>query len=357
MEQINTEKAREELCRQRLLAGDYTPSVCFSLLNTVVASSLGSGSGYKVSTYDARLIEARNGPRNFPPGHHVVETYLGGWELKFDTGTLDKGIKTAVLKAIHATAATDAGQRFAECTDPPYDALEHQDGLGVVPDVVEVLEHRDGVRLLFFNGMEDLICNHVGNERWIESMEWKHRLDWIRATRYAWRAETEEEGRVSGYMKEYENLMFLKILSAGHMVPLDVPPTSLSMMRTFVYGGSFETHPQDIAGSEAQQQQQCPACPVCKDCPVCPAPESSDHPAGAPTTHHTTDGGFQVNSSGVIAGLLAIAGAIGVVAFFALRGRRRPRREVVSQYDMELQESHYSDEPEQNGSIKRNGII
>jgi len=42
---------------------------------------------------------------------------------------------------------------------------------------------------------------------------------------------------VKEHMKEYENLLSLKILDCGHMVPIDLPATSLDMMRTFLFGG------------------------------------------------------------------------------------------------------------------------
>jgi carboxypeptidase C (cathepsin A) len=84
--------------------------------------------------------------------------------------------------------------------------------------MVEILEHPDGVELLFFNGIMDMVCNHVGNERSLQHLPWKHNEDWNMAPRYAWRASSEEEGKVSGYMREFGTLKFLKINSAGHMV-------------------------------------------------------------------------------------------------------------------------------------------
>lgn len=120
----------------------------------------------------------------------------------------------------------------------------------MVEDVVAVLEHPDNVRLLFFNGVEDLICNHVGNEALLENLPWKNQKEWTEAKRYAWRAKEEEETVVvSGYMKEYENLMFLKVLSAGHMVPMDVPATALEMMQILMSKGSFQTYAQGLERS------------------------------------------------------------------------------------------------------------
>lgn len=49
--------------------------------------------------------------------------------------------------------------------EPPLNALEHHDGMGVRDEVVFLLEHKSRPRMLFFNGMEDFIYNHVGKMR------------------------------------------------------------------------------------------------------------------------------------------------------------------------------------------------
>ena len=43
-------------------------------------------------------------------------------------------------------------------------------------------------------------------------------------------------GRPDGYVKQFENLSFLKVLESGHMVPMDQPAIALVMMKTLVYG-------------------------------------------------------------------------------------------------------------------------
>jgi carboxypeptidase D len=209
--QLTAMSAQERVCQQKLEKGQMIVSECFRLLDDVVRQSQGVKSEYKISQYDVRKTEStQHSDRDFPPGHKVVETFLGGWPMKDDPGKLSTDISVEVLKAIHATSATAAGQRFQECTDPPYNALAHQDGKGVVEDVIAVLEHAANVKLLFFNGVQDLICNHVGNEVMLEKLPWKHQDDWIKAERFAWRAESEQVSRISGYVKEFENLSFLK---------------------------------------------------------------------------------------------------------------------------------------------------
>jgi hypothetical protein len=185
-----------------------------------------------------------------------MENYLGGHGLTvFDSvpGTSFKD----VLAAIHATPSLTAGQSFRDCTDPPFEALLHQDGLGVVPDIQALLE-TGTIRILFYNGIHDLICNHVGNEEAVENIEWTHQVEYQRSQRYGWRSSL--TGEIGGYMKEFNNLMYLKVLNAGHMVPMDVPDVSLDMLRTFVFNQSFQTYPQfiyDLAKVDAKGDQAC----------------------------------------------------------------------------------------------------
>ena len=107
-----------------------------------------------MSQYDTRLWEG-NGPRSFPFGHEDVETYLGGHDHGQNPPL---GVETYdVLEAIHATESIDAGQTYAECTDPPYFALMNQDGVGVIDELVRVLDHPSKPHMLFFNGINDLV--------------------------------------------------------------------------------------------------------------------------------------------------------------------------------------------------------
>ena len=216
---------QEEHCRQDLHSGNYRSTKCFNLLDEIVANSLGGKSSpYKVSQYDQRQWELKKGSREFPPGHKDVEAYLGQ-AAKISNAPIEQ-----VLAAIHATPSWTAGQRYRECTDPPYNALAHQDGLGVTPDIIDLLNydpasstnaqypHQQKIRLLFFNGVHDLICNHVGNENALEHLQWKFREEYITATRYGWKAASID--KLGGYIKEYDNLSFLKVLNSGHMVPM-----------------------------------------------------------------------------------------------------------------------------------------
>jgi hypothetical protein len=188
-----------------LTKGNYWVKHCFELRVDVVVQSFGESSPYEVSQYDIRRIEDKDAPRNFPPQHKIVETYLGGFPLP--EGTMATS-NSDVLAAIHASLSRAAGQIYQECSDPPFFALAPLDGMGVMDDVRYLLE--SGIKLLFFNGIMDLICNHVGNEIALEKLSWSHQKDYVVAPRYAWMSGG--NNKVAGYMKEFKNLSYLKVL-------------------------------------------------------------------------------------------------------------------------------------------------
>ncbi len=326
---------KEERCREDLRQQKYTSNICFGLLGDVTDHSLGRRNPQTISQYDARVFENRQGQRDFPAGHKDVEAFLG------QTRKIPNASIHNVLKALHATPSWESGQRYLECTDAPYYALSHQDGLGVVPDIVELLENEetngDGqaqIRLLFFNGIHDLICNHVGNENALESLPWKHKDDFIQAERYGWVAPSINS--LGGYGKEFENLSFLKVLDAGHMVPMDVPEVALDMMKAFLYPtyfsknnkknkkltGPFSTYAQELPLSLEQADPSCQACPDCpqqgEECPICRDDnDDDDTDTECPEKCESTDaqplGILSSSSSPLIMGVVA-----GTITFLVL---------------------------------------
>ena len=343
---------KEKQCQKGLKKGRYNQGICFDLIDDLVDQSKGIDSDYAISSYDIRRVEPKHGDRFFPPGHKVIDTYLGGWPLRRDQGNIPAGVDKAARKALHAEAADLAGQRYKECTDPPYNALSYLDGKGIVRDLVEILEHRDNVELLFFNGIMDMVCNHVGNEKALEHLPWKHQADFNTAHRYAWMAPNETMGKVSGYMREFKNLMFLKIMDAGHMVPLDVPHVAFEMMKTFVYQGSFQASQQQLDRS-IQKDDECPVCPACP---------TDD---GKSSTQDTSSYPQQANGIVITYPWITVGAFIGAILLVVTLVRRKRRFRPVTtasslDYDMELRESsQYSDSPMEsmNGNGETREVI
>ena len=353
-------------CQKKMDQGNLAASVCFRLLDDIVAQSHGQKSPFRVSQYDVTKWEEKNAPRTFPPGHRDVESYLGGWDRS--DPKLDIDYRT-VLEAIHATDAIAAGQRYEECTDPPFDALRHQDGLGVVDDVIHALDHPTAPTMLFFNGMNDLICNHAGNERFLDVMPWRHAKDWTLAERFVWNG-PKRNGKTSppgGYVKRYENLVFLKIPDSGHMVPMDQPEISLEMMRVLALGGSFQNSGQQIERSDPRASGTCEPCPNCPDILPPPLPPPPRPPQDAPATSTSTsanalpspttqENGTSPSQSqdmvrGGIAGALAAFVVMGLLSLIRNR-RRRKAAEIMALNEEENEE--FDLHLEMNGTSKRN---
>jgi carboxypeptidase D len=337
--QRNALAEQEAQCQAEMSKSTETPDSCYDLLEAVVKNSQGRGSPLQVSVYDHRKWELVNVDRDFPPGHKDLEAYLGGRH-----GTEISNYED-VIEAIHSTPSSQAGQRYQECTDPPFYALASQSGLGVSGDIVALLDN--GVKMLFFNGIHDLICNHIGNDIALENLEWKHQEDYLLAKRYGWKAPSTQ--KLAGYMKRHENLLYLKVLESGHMVPMDVPDVSLDMMRTLMYDNefSFDSYEQRLGRAKQQDEACIPKAPcVVTECPVCTdaCPEDKNSSYTTATTTTTTTGEKsttkdnddeleQASANLLVAGL--VAALLCVLLEFA-----PPTRS-----DMELSNIPYYDEP------------
>ncbi|GAX20239.1 carboxypeptidase D [Fistulifera solaris] len=325
MSEVAAFQEKEIQCQRNLEQEKFSTGICFDLVDDIVSQSFGKGSKYKISSYDIRRVEGP-GLAKFPPGHTIVEGYLGHWSLTGEEGTLPDDITPRAIQALHAEASVASGQRYKECTDPPYLALAKLDGKGVVPEIVQVLEHPDQVQVLFFNGIQDMVCNHVGNERSLEKLPWKHADDWNAAPRYAWSAVAPTQ--VSGYMREYQNLKYLKILDAGHMVPLDVPAVAFAMMQTFLYGGSFQNSQQVLDRTKSAE------CPVCPQCPVYSNSDENNENRG------TWSPLVLLIAATIVAGFLLF------VVLHRKKAAVEHRVTIPQHHGLELQESRYTDEPE-----------
>lgn len=355
-EQMNLLLDQEKQCQKMLNQGIYNVDICFDLIGNIEDAANGKDSGYTLLGYDIRQTRVAHIPRLFPPGHKVLESYLGGWPINnpHDPGSMSPDLYKDVLKALHAEAMLSSGRQYTECTDPPYNALAGNDGKGVVDDVIDIL-NTGTISLLFFNGMYDLVCNHVGNELFLDKMNWNGTMKWRNADRYAWYAPSAPEDQVSGYMKEYKNLMYLKIKDAGHMVPLDRPEVAFDMMKTFITPQlTFRTSLQEIKKSideTADAGKTCEVCPTCYTRDSGRAgnegtPEANSHNEDASSNPSTSIGTFVISYAWVVAGI-----AVAFLLVFVVVARSQQRRHrgggdhiplpssantIDSQYDIEL---------------------
>eukprot|EP00892_Ulva_mutabilis_P009377 jgi/Ulvmu1/6811/UM031_0014.1 len=94
----------------------------------------------------------------------------------------------------------------------------------------------DGVRVMIYAGDQDLICNWLGNRRWVDALKWDGVGDWTAAKDCAW----EVEGSRAGSTKQAGPLSFVVVHNAGHLVPMDQGKNSLDMIQHFTDNKAFE---------------------------------------------------------------------------------------------------------------------
>ncbi len=88
--------------------------------------------------------------------------------------------------------------------------------LNLMPQVAEMLDDSD-LEVLVYSGDKDFVCNWRGGEAWTLATKWAHKDDFNAQDYQSW----EVNGFPSGAMRQFENLHFLRVFEAGHMVPMD----------------------------------------------------------------------------------------------------------------------------------------
>ena len=91
----------------------------------------------------------------------------------------------------------------------------------------------DGIRLLVYAGNADLMCNYLGNERWLEQLESQYKSEFAASASSPF---TTSSGKVAGEVRSAGgaghragNVTFVNIHEAGHMVPYDQPEAALDL--------------------------------------------------------------------------------------------------------------------------------
>ncbi|KAG7383041.1 hypothetical protein PHYBOEH_010103 [Phytophthora boehmeriae] len=112
----------------------------------------------------------------------------------------------------------------------------------LVPDLMKNVDGyiadllNDGsVRVLIYNGDADLVCNWYGSQAWTRQLDWVHQQEFRDAKERKFLVpgdlEMVEAGSVRAYKTQFS---FVRIFSAGHMVPKDQPFAALEMINRFM---------------------------------------------------------------------------------------------------------------------------
>lgn len=88
----------------------------------------------------------------------------------------------------------------------------------------------DGLRVLIYAGQADYICNWFGNREWINLLEWNGKSEFNKAGQHDWIIMNKSVGTI----QQYQNLTFISIKDAGHMVPMDQPEVAQYLLNNFL---------------------------------------------------------------------------------------------------------------------------
>ncbi|TVU39296.1 hypothetical protein EJB05_12709 [Eragrostis curvula] len=146
--------------------------------------------------------------------------------LCYDFSNLEKFLN---LKSVRESLGV-GDIEFVSCSPTVYQAmlLDWMRNLEVgIPDLLE-----SDIKVLIYAGEYDLICNWLGNSRWVNSMEWSGKEAFVSSSEKPFTV----DGKEAGVLKSHGPLSFLKVHDAGHMVPMDQPKAALEMLKRWTSG-------------------------------------------------------------------------------------------------------------------------
>mmetsp|Transcript_19304 Transcript_19304/g.49509 ORF Transcript_19304/g.49509 Transcript_19304/m.49509 type:complete len:452 (-) Transcript_19304:767-2122(-) len=131
--------------------------------------------------------------------------------------------KPEVREALHIPAQVPA---WTICND-----YINQNYGRIVQDVAPVYKKVLGkVRALVYNGDTDMACNFLGDEEMVASLGRD-----VTSDHRPWYL----DNQVGGFTKSYDDITFITVRGAGHMVPQDRPAQAFYMFKTFLENGKY----------------------------------------------------------------------------------------------------------------------
>ncbi|KAG5925572.1 hypothetical protein E4U42_004151 [Claviceps africana] len=94
----------------------------------------------------------------------------------------------------------------------------------------------DQIPVLIYAGDADFICNWLGNQAWINKLEWSGHDGFNKAESKGINVASSKDGKDYGKLKSHGNLSFLQVYKAGHMTPFDQPEASLDFLNRWISG-------------------------------------------------------------------------------------------------------------------------
>ena len=143
-------------------------------------------------------------------------------DLCYNFENLERFLKSDQVVEILGTK----DRKWKTCNNTVSFNLENDLLTDMRPQVIKILERQPNLKVLFYYGDKDYICNWNGGLSVLDSLEWSHKTQFNEAKWKKWVV----NGKEAGEFKEAKNLVFLKVFDSGHMVPMDTPEAALLML-------------------------------------------------------------------------------------------------------------------------------
>ncbi|CAI6338718.1 unnamed protein product [Periconia digitata] len=168
-----------------------------------------------LNMYDIRLRDDSSCGMNWPPDLSQVTPYLRSPD---------------VVAALHINPDKKTG--WQECNGA---VSGHFRAKKSAPSITFLPELLSQVEIVLFSGDQDLICNHLGTESMIDSMEWNGGKGFqLSPNVYAPRHDWTFEGEPAGTYQQARNLTYVVFYNSSHMVPFDFPRRTRDMLDRFM---------------------------------------------------------------------------------------------------------------------------
>lgn len=225
--QVRSLKTAFADCTKELDAGTYFSSACLGNMDDILGSIKTGKGGKSLNYYDVR--DYVKSVSSYPDGQRDIVSYLNQKDVR---------------QALHANTKSDF--HFDVCSNDVYRGLSQFDGVSTLETVQSLLQN--GLRMMFYNGQWDMMCNHYNTEKLLLNLDWNGSAEYQDAEKYTWTVEGMQEP--AGFSQQGGNLTYLVVTGAGHMVPMDVPEAAADLARRFVQNLPFEDKAQTVGNTK-----------------------------------------------------------------------------------------------------------
>lgn len=219
--EYNAMKQKNDVCeaaKKKLKAGQHPQEIdgCEELLQEIIELTYTKAAKPNdeprcINIYDVRLSDTHPAcGMTWPPTLSPTYSYLARQDVR---------------QAFHVNTQKHP-EAWIECSHRVSAALTDKSSPASVSLLPNILSK--GVQVLLFAGDQDLICNWIGVERVVQGLEWGGQKGWGSSppAKLDWTVNNTK----AGWWQSRDNLTFVSVADASHMVGFDKPVQSHDMM-------------------------------------------------------------------------------------------------------------------------------